>query len=117
VIGVTPVRSEVSHDQLTQAGVVMLKVVHEPSRRHAPVSTHDLEAELQMTLAILSDLDCAYERLRNRVDSWSGPIKRREHLRVQLERFHRRDREKWCARLAHLHNRITDLMTFPRLGP
>jgi hypothetical protein len=80
------VRSEVGHDQLTKAGVVILKVVHEPSRRHAPVSPHDLEAELQMTLAILSDIDRAYEQLRNRVHSWSGPTKRKEHLSSQLEK-------------------------------
>ena len=108
-------RLEVGRDQLTHSGVVMFKPVDEPPRRHAPVSPHDLEAELQMTLAILADVERAYEQLRKRVDSWSGPLKRKEHLRGHLEKLHRRDREKWCTRLAHLHNRITDLMTLPRL--
>jgi len=104
------VRLEVGH-----AGVVMFKPPHESLRRDAPVSRQDLEAELEMTLAILADFERAYEQLRKRVDNWSGPIKRKEHLRGQLEKLHRRDREEWCTRLAHLHNRITDLITLPRL--
>jgi hypothetical protein len=101
---------------LPQGELVILKAVQERFRRHAPVCPHDLQAELQMTLAILSDVDQAYEQLRNRVDSWSGPMNRKTHLRCELEKLHRRDREKWSARLARLHNRITDLTTLRGLS-
>ena len=114
-IGVAPVHLEASRRQLTPGQLVILKGVHERFSRTGPVCRQDLEAELQIVLAILADVDRAYEELRHRVDSWSGPITRKVHLRGQLEKLHKRDREKWCARLAHLHNRITDLTTLPGL--
>jgi phosphodiesterase/alkaline phosphatase D-like protein len=72
----------------------------------------DLEAKLQDTLALLSDVEHAYAERRARIDGWHGTERQKERLLAELETLHLKDRGPLVLRLADLHYRLTRVRIF-----
>ena len=92
----------------------MPKTLHEPSRTtaDAPFYPTDLEDALQETLAILADVELAYDKHRAMLDRWSGSAAQKARLSAELERLYQRDRQPLVMRLADLHERIRRVTLF-----
>ena len=95
----------------------MPKTLHGASRTapEAPVYSNDLENALQETLAMLADVELAYEKHRKMLDRWSGSAAQKARLSAELERLYQRDRQPLVMRLADLHERIRRVTPFRTL--
>ena len=66
----------------------MAKTLHEPSRTaEAPVYSN-LEDAMQETLAMLADVELAYEKHRTMLDRWSGSAEQKARLSAELEKLY-----------------------------
>jgi hypothetical protein len=78
--------------------------------RQPPLYPGDLEGAIQDTLAVLADIDYAYDERRSAIWMWSGPHV--ETLLKQVDELHRREREPYVRRLEELHGRAMSLTLF-----
>jgi hypothetical protein len=74
----------------------------------------ELDAALQITIAILTDVDRAYRRRRVAIDHSAMSQVGRMRLLDEVDDLQRRDREPWILTLADLYAEISR-MTFPRM--
>jgi hypothetical protein len=88
---------------------IMAKTVHAAFPTHqlstAPVHCDDLEEALQNTLAMLADVDHAYEQRRTLLEKRSMSLGQRKRVHEEINKLHQKDREPLVLRLADLHYR------------
>jgi hypothetical protein len=77
-----------------------------------PLYPDDIEGAIQDTLAILADIDCAFDERRSAVWMSSGPQTEKLALLNQIDMLHRQERERHVKRLADLYGRIQSLTLF-----
>ena len=70
-----------------------------------PLCPDDIEGALQDTLAILADIDSAYDERRSAVTVYPGTAFEKRGLLNQIDALHRQEREPYVKRLADLHQR------------
>jgi hypothetical protein len=73
----------------------------------------ELDAALQITIANLRDVDCAYRRRRVAIDHSAMSQASRRRLLAELDDLQRRDREPWILSLADMYAEI-GRMNLPR---
>jgi len=84
----------------------------EPAANLPPLYPDDIEGALQDALAILADIDCAYDERRSALWMWSGPQAEKISLLSQIDKLHRQEREPYVKRLAELHGRAMSVTLF-----
>lgn len=80
-----------------------------------PVFPEDLEARIQDTLALLADVDRAYEQRREAIKQTFGSLVQKKRLRAEVDSLHRSAREPLVLRLADLHYRMMRASLFKTL--
>jgi hypothetical protein len=76
----------------------------------------DLLPELQTMLAALADLEVRYEKDREQLTAWEGPIAAKGRFAAQLEDRHKREREPYVQRLSDLQHRTMRIMALQSTG-
>jgi hypothetical protein len=70
-----------------------------------PVLPEDIETAIRDTLAMLAEVDRTYQQRRDAIRRSAASIVQKKHLRGDVDRLHRKDREAYVLRLADLHYR------------
>ena len=68
-----------------------------------PLYPDDIDGAIQDAVAILADIDCAYDERRGALWAWSGPQAEKVRLLSEIDAQHRQEREPYVKRLAELH--------------
>ena len=81
----------------------------EPGGCVPPIYPDNVEGAIQHILAVLADIDCAYDEQRRAVRGRSGPRHKKVRWLSEIDVLHRQQREPYVKHLAELHRQAMSI--------